>query len=101
MINFFCRVHLYLGHLIDLAPGTEHALPWYPPLCNVANTATDPELDAYFPLSLTRDSFLDVPGRETSLRSHLTKYVSDGHNMAEAEIGQRILTAINKVTLCY
>jgi hypothetical protein len=101
MIGFFCRVHLYLGQLIDLPPGTEHALPWYPPLCNVANTATDPELDAYFPLSLTRDNLLDVPGRDTSLRAHLTKYVSDGHNVAEAEIGQRILTAIDKVIVCY
>lgn len=90
------EVHLYLGQLIELPPGTEHALPWYPPLCNVASTTTDPELDAYFPLSLTRDSLLDIPGRDTSLRAHLTKYVSDGHKMAEAEIGQRILTAINK-----
>jgi hypothetical protein len=91
-------VHLYLGQLIDLPPGTEHALPWYPPLCNIANSATDPELDAYFPSSLTRDGVLDVPGTETSLKSQLTKYISEGHNMMEAEIGQRILTAINQVT---
>lgn len=92
-------MHLYLGQLIDLAPGTEHPLPWYPPLCDVANTASDPELDSYFPSSLTRDG-LDVSIREASLRRHLTKYVSEGHNMVEAEIGQRILTAINKVIIC-
>ncbi|PNF37345.1 hypothetical protein B7P43_G00484 [Cryptotermes secundus] len=90
------EVHLYLGQLIDLAPGTEHPLPWYPPLCDVASTDADPELDAYFPSSLTKDGLLDVPVREASLRRHLTKYVSEGHNMVEAEIGQRILTAINK-----
>jgi hypothetical protein len=55
-------------------------------------------LDAYFPSSLTRDGLLDVRGTETSLKSQLTKYVSEGRNMVEAEIGQRILTAINKVT---
>jgi hypothetical protein len=99
IIGLFCRVHLYLGQLIDLAPGTEHPLPWYPPLCNVANTAADPELDVYFPSTLTRDGLLDVPIREASLRRHLTKYVSEGHNVVEAEIGQRILTAINKVTI--
>jgi hypothetical protein len=65
-------------------------------VCNAANSTSDPELDAYFP-SLTRDG-LDVAGTETSLKSQLTKYVSEGHNMAEAEIGQRILTALDKVT---
>jgi hypothetical protein len=59
----------------------------------------DPEFDAYFPSSLSRDGLLDVPGREASLKSQLTKYVSEGHNMMEAEIGQRILTAINKVII--
>jgi hypothetical protein len=91
---------LYLGQLIDLAPGAEHPLPWYPPLCDVANTVIDPVLDVYFPSSLTRDGLLDVPIEETGLRGHLTKYVDEGHNVVEAEIGQRILTAINKVTVC-
>ncbi|XP_021915404.1 tetratricopeptide repeat protein 17 isoform X2 [Zootermopsis nevadensis] len=90
------EVHLYLGQLIDLPPGTEHDLPWYPPLCNIANCGTGPESDSYFPSSLTRDGLLDVPGTETSLKSQLTKYVTEGRNMMEAEIGQRILTAINK-----
>ena len=87
-----------MGQLIDLPPGTEHSLPWYPPLCNVANSNTeDSDIDVYFPVTLVRDGLLDVPGKEASLKPHLTKYVSEGRNMAEEEIGQRILTAINKV----
>jgi hypothetical protein len=100
IIGLFCRVHLYLSQLIDLAPGAEHPLPWYPPLCDVANIASDPVLDAYFPSSLTREGLLDVPMKESGLRQHLTKYVSEDHSMVEAEIGQRILTAINKVVIC-
>ncbi|XP_069702487.1 tetratricopeptide repeat protein 17 isoform X1 [Periplaneta americana] len=90
------EVHLYLGQLIDLTPGMEHALPWYPPLCSVASSTTNPELEAYFPASLSKDGIADDSEREASLRPQLTKYVSEGRNMVEEEIGQRILTAINK-----
>ncbi|XP_047111144.1 tetratricopeptide repeat protein 17 isoform X1 [Schistocerca piceifrons] len=71
----------YLNSLIGLAPGREHSLPWYPPLCTISSVA------------LTNDDGLYAP--EIELKDELMKYV-DRHNSIDAEVGQRIVTAIKE-----
>lgn len=79
------RVHLYLSQLIDLPVDTEHALPWYPPVCTEQQKEQD--------ITLGHNQGF---APETDLKPQLLKYGDERHSV-EAEIGQRILTAITKV----
>ncbi|XP_067009164.1 tetratricopeptide repeat protein 17 [Anabrus simplex] len=85
------EVNQYLNQLIGLEPGEEHALPWYPPICSPTNVVLDPEMQRFFPPAVGRDE--SAP--EVTLVQQLLKYGRRGQ-VVEAEIGQRILTAINK-----
>lgn len=78
---------------IDLPFGTEHALPWYPPLCQ----PDDKDIEMlYIPPSL-RQLALNHPLKgNTFLQQHFLRYVNDGQ-AEESEIGQRIITAVHKV----
>lgn len=88
---FIFRVTKMLTEYIDLTPGSEHELPWFPPVCDERE------------LELEKLQHIVVHLRETSLKmhpflkQHFMKYVNDG-KAEEAEIGQRIITAINKVS---
>lgn len=88
-----------MSTLIDIPLTIEHSLPWYPPVCTV-----DPELEkkidtTYFPSQLVKQSSNANAGViDPSLRHHFMQYINNGISV-EAEIGQRILTAMNKVSL--
>lgn len=71
----------YLNSRIGLTPGREHSLPWYPPICSVSSVA------------LTNDDSLYPP--EIELKNELMKYV-ERQNSIDAEVGQRIVTAIKE-----
>lgn len=78
-----------LTTLINLPENVEHDLPWYPPVCN-----TNENLEHFLP------SIKEVNGKQIKqssyLRNSFLNYVNGGKS-EEAEIGQRIVTALNKV----
>lgn len=79
-----------LSEHINIAQGAEHELPWYPPVCEWAKGE----------YSLFLDAPKEMPNENLQSRYYLKKillnYVNDG-NAEEAEIGQRIITAMHKV----
>lgn len=82
-------MHLFVNELIDMEPGKKHALPWHPPKCQ------SPKLfnEKYITYRLL-DATMQQYSPDVSLKSFL-------HNLVKtadpAEIGQRILTAIEAV----
>ncbi|CAG2056995.1 unnamed protein product [Timema podura] len=82
------EVSLFLGELLNIEKGAEHELPWYPPLCTLNQHS---KVKHYLP---TKEQEL-VP--DDYLRIHLLRYVNEGKSV-EAEIGQRILSALIKMT---
>nr|CAD7590241.1 unnamed protein product [Timema genevievae] len=82
------EVSLFLGELLNIGKGAEHELPWYPPLCTLSQHS---KVKHYLP---TKEQEL-VP--DDYLRIHLLRYVNEGKSV-EAEIGQRILSALIKMT---
>lgn len=82
-----------LTDYINLPDGTEHELPWYPPVCE------HPDKDVeklYLPDTLRH---LPTSGSLKShplLQEHFLQYVNDG-KAEESEIGQRIISATQKV----
>ncbi|GLH04929.1 Uncharacterized protein GBIM_10584 [Gryllus bimaculatus] len=86
------EAHLYLGPLIGLGSGEEHALPWYPPTCSAAEVSHEPLVQRLFPRLVPQHP---EPAPELQLLPELLKYGVQGQAV-EAEIGQRILSAINK-----
>ncbi|GLH04932.1 Protein of unknown function [Gryllus bimaculatus] len=88
------EAHLYLGPLIGLGSGEEHALPWYPPTCSAAEVSHEPLVQRLFPRLVPQHP---EPAPELQLLPELLKYGVQGQAV-EAEIGQRILSAINKNT---
>nr|CAI5851357.1 unnamed protein product [Callosobruchus analis] len=81
------QVKKILSEYIGLLDGAQHDLPWYPPVCDDPNVFGE------------RDRHLlnvELKGSEY-LRKYLLDYVNDG-NADEAEIGQRIITAMEKKT---
>lgn len=92
----YYRVTTILSSAIGLSPGTEHALPWYPPICQSPEGNDKPLDKKYFPASLLRNGLNAQLISDTFLQSQLLNYVNQG-KVSEAEIGQRIITAIQKV----
>ncbi|KAK7872505.1 hypothetical protein R5R35_014291 [Gryllus longicercus] len=86
------EAHLYLGPLIGLGSGEEHVLPWYPPTCSAAEVSHEPLVQRLFPRLVPQHP---EPAPELQLLPELLKYGVQGQAV-EAEIGQRILSAINK-----
>ncbi|KAK9872108.1 hypothetical protein WA026_016152 [Henosepilachna vigintioctopunctata] len=78
-----------LSTLIDIPLGVEHKLPWHPPVCDEWDKS-DHRLIPTFEKS-------SVNELKTSeyLKKHLLSYVNSG-KAEEAEIGQRIVTAMEK-----
>lgn len=95
----FCRVTKILSDDIGLSASLEHSLPWYPPICQTSD-AEDKSIDKkYFPASLLRNGLNSVqlsPETYVHLQFVFLNYVNQG-KVSEAEIGQRIITAIEKV----
>lgn len=70
----------------------EHELPWYPPICKHADAEMD---ESYLPSSIRK--VVDKPLKNYEILSkYLLKYVNNG-KAEEAEVGQRIVTAMQKV----
>lgn len=93
---FSGRINKMLSDYIDLPFGSDHELPWYPPVCEFP----DQDDKSHRPLSL-RQSDNNLLKVNDHLRRHLMKYVNGGKG-EEAEIGQRIITAMHKVSqVCY
>lgn len=86
--NFF-RVKNILSSLIDIPENEEHKLPWYPPSCDDWDDS-DHLIPSYEKLVTTEFKSND------HLRHHLLIYVNNG-KAEEADIGQRIITAMEKV----
>lgn len=86
-----------LSDLIGLSAGSEHALPWYPPICPSTKSDEKPLDTTYFPASVIRAAANPQQSSDTYLQSLLINYVNQG-KVTEAEIGQRIITAIQKVS---
>lgn len=79
---------------INLPGGSEHELPWFPPKCELAVEHLDkPNIIPEPPRQL-----LDIPLQmHPYVQQHFMRYVNNGA-ADEAEIGQRIITAIYKVS---
>nr|XP_008192506.1 PREDICTED: tetratricopeptide repeat protein 17 isoform X1 [Tribolium castaneum] len=83
-------INKILSDSIGLPNGSEHKLPWYPPVCDESNA---------FGEKYVQQSERHLLNNEIKsnqfLRNHFVKYVNNG-KADEAEIGQRIITAIEK-----
>lgn len=80
-----------LTDYIGLPWGTEHDLPWYPPICEYPEVADGKN---QLPISLRQAENNPLKVSE-HLRKHLLSYVNGGKG-EEAEIGQRIISAMHK-----
>ncbi|CAG5102000.1 Similar to ttc17: Tetratricopeptide repeat protein 17 (Danio rerio) [Cotesia congregata] len=78
-------VNIFINELIGMDSGKEHALPWYPPICQTSNS-----FDSKFISPLLLKATMGISSPESSLTSFLTSLAK---NSELAEIGQRILTA--------
>lgn len=85
-----------LTDYIGLPWGTEHDLPWYPPICEYPEVTDNKN---QLPISLRQAENNPLKVSEY-LRKHLLSYVNGGKG-EEAEIGQRIISAMHKVLLNY
>ncbi|CAH0560129.1 unnamed protein product [Brassicogethes aeneus] len=84
------QIQKILGEFIDLPKGTQHDLPWHPPVCEHPDT----DGDKYLPPS--EKQALNIQLKSSPfLKSYLLNYVDDEIS-DEAEIGQRIITAMEK-----
>ncbi|XP_018572773.1 tetratricopeptide repeat protein 17 isoform X3 [Anoplophora glabripennis] len=84
------QIKKILSEYIGLEEGSQHELPWYPPLCDYPNVFGD----KYVPSTERHVLNTEIKSNDY-LRNHLLKYVNDG-KADEAEIGQRIITAMEK-----
>ncbi|XP_014469374.1 PREDICTED: tetratricopeptide repeat protein 17 isoform X2 [Dinoponera quadriceps] len=79
-------IHLFVNELIDIEPGKKHPLPWHPPLCQAPGS-----FDERY---MTR-ALLDATARQHTPDASLNPFLHSLVQSADsAEIGQRILTAI-------
>lgn len=90
--GFNFSIHQILTDTINLPDNTEHKLPWYPPVCEESNGSSDKYVQ-HSERSLLNNEIRSNP----FLRNHFLKYVNNG-KADEAEIGQRIITAMEKVS---
>ncbi|GJQ65171.1 hypothetical protein Trydic_g7312 [Trypoxylus dichotomus] len=85
------QISKILSEYIGIPENKEHELPWYPPICKHSDMDSD---ESYLPSSIRR--VVDKPLKfHPILQEQLLKYVNNG-KAEEAEIGQRIITAMNK-----
>ncbi|XP_076274033.1 tetratricopeptide repeat protein 17 isoform X2 [Rhynchophorus ferrugineus] len=81
-----------LSDFLDLPEGSQHDLPWYPPICE----GQDVSGEKFVPAS--DKNILDIEFEKSDyLKKELLKYVNDG-KADEHEIGQRIISAMAKKT---
>ncbi|CAG9761969.1 unnamed protein product [Ceutorhynchus assimilis] len=77
---------------LKLADGSQHDLPWYPPVCEGDNVNGE----KFIPI--TEKYLLDTELKATThLKKEFLRYVNEG-NADEHEIGQRIVSAMEKKT---
>lgn len=82
-----------LSEYIDIREDKDHDLPWYPPICKHPDMEED---ESYLPSSIRR--VIDRPLRSHPiLQKQLLGYINKGKS-EEAEIGQRIISAMSKVS---
>nr|XP_022913333.1 tetratricopeptide repeat protein 17 [Onthophagus taurus] len=85
------QVNKILSEYIDIPEEKDHDLPWYPPICKHPDMEED---ESYLPSSIRR--VIDKPLKSHPiLQQQLLGYINQG-NGEEAEIGQRIVSAMNK-----
>lgn len=77
-----------LSDKINIKKGDEHKLPWYPPSCDDWISAEHEKLIPHFEKLTARTELSD-----DVIKSYLLRYVNGGKT-SEAEIGQRIITAM-------
>lgn len=76
---------------LNLPNGTQHELPWYPPICD------GPGVNGEKFLPLNERDQLDVERKSVDyLKKTLLSYVNEGYT-DKHEIGQRIISAMDKV----
>lgn len=92
-ICFYIRTHLFINELIDIEPWKKHPLPWRPPTCQSPKSFNE----KYITYTL-----LDVAEQQHSSDASLKPFL---HNLVQnvdlAEIGQRILTAVETVKFTF
>ncbi|XP_018331207.1 tetratricopeptide repeat protein 17 isoform X2 [Agrilus planipennis] len=87
------QVSKAISDLIDLPNGFEHSLPWYPPICEHSGKDFN---KIYLPSSV-KQTFNKPLKMHPFFHKHFVNYINDG-KVDEAEIGQRIITAMYKKT---
>ncbi|XP_031341481.1 tetratricopeptide repeat protein 17-like isoform X2 [Photinus pyralis] len=87
------QVTKMLTSYIGLPTGTEHKLPWYPPICE----HPDKDVEKLYLPSFLRQVASSNLKSHPLLQQHFLSYISDG-KAEESEIGQRIITAMQKRT---
>ncbi|KAL3267073.1 hypothetical protein HHI36_011213 [Cryptolaemus montrouzieri] len=83
------RVKDILSKMIDIPQGNEHELPWHPPVCDDWDTSDHRLIPAFDKAGTNELQFSEY------LKNHLLSHVNNG-KAVEAEIGQRIVTAMEK-----
>ncbi|KAF5282029.1 hypothetical protein FQA39_LY00553 [Lamprigera yunnana] len=86
------QVSEMLSSYIDLPRGSEHKLPWYPPVCEHSGKEVE---RLFIPSSLRQLARSGNLKSHPFLRQHFLNYVNDG-KAEESEIGQRIISAMKK-----
>lgn len=87
-------INKILSDSIGLPNGSEHKLPWYPPVCDDSSAFGEKHVQ-----QSERHVLNNEIKSNQFLRNHFIKYVNNG-KADEAEIGQRIITAMEKVCGC-
>jgi hypothetical protein len=83
-------INKILSDSIGLPNGSEHKLPWYPPVCDDSSAFGEKHVQ-----QSERHVLNNEIKSNQFLRNHFIKYVNNG-KADEAEIGQRIITAMEK-----
>lgn len=81
-----------LSEYLGLSEGAQHDLPWYPPVCEGQNVNGE----KFIPAAEKYVLDIEMKGDEY-LKAELLRYVNNG-KADEHEIGQRIISAMNKKT---
>lgn len=90
LFSHVTRIHLFVNELIDIEPGKKHPLPWYPPICHSPESFNE----KYITRTLLDATAQQQQSSDASLKPLLYNLVQTADL---AEIGQRILTAIEAV----
>lgn len=91
-VQTFFRLKKAISDDLNLPDGSQHDLPWYPPICEGENINGE----KFVPITEKHQLDNELKA-EDNLRKQFLKYVNDG-NADEHEIGQRIISAMEKVS---